>query len=122
MLHHGFPVIVYAFNGPALTDVRDTLAYLKRIGTHILLITNNAELSSEATDSLFIPGEFPEEITTFISVVCGQIFAYHFARAKGAKSRCAAGTTEGHQDAVSGLSVQKRKAGFSRLLFFTPLY
>ena len=83
MLHHGFPVIVYAFNGPALTDVRDTLAYLKQIGTHTLLITNNPELAGEASDTLYIPGEVPEEITPFISVVCGQIFAYHLARAKG---------------------------------------
>ena len=83
MLHQGFPVIVYAFKGPAMAGVRDLLAHLKQIGTHTLLVTNEKSLLAESTDHLYIPEDYPEEITPYISVVFGQVFAYHLALAKG---------------------------------------
>lgn len=83
MLRQGLPVIVYAFQGPALSGIDDVLTYLGNIGTHTLLVTNEQSLLKKSSDYLFIPGEFPETITPYISVVFGQIFAYYLALAKG---------------------------------------
>ncbi len=83
MLHQGFPVIVYAFQGPAMTGISDLLTYLKNLGTHTLLVTNDRGLLDNCNDYLLIPEEFPETITPYVSVVFGQIFAYHLALAKG---------------------------------------
>ncbi len=83
VLHRGFPVIVYAFKGPAITGTLELLTHLKEIGTHTLLVTNEKVLEGESSDFLYIPEDYPEEITPYISVVFGQIFAYHLALAKG---------------------------------------
>ncbi|HBE79654.1 MAG TPA: glutamine--fructose-6-phosphate aminotransferase [Firmicutes bacterium] len=83
MLHQGFPVIVYAFKGPAMSGVPELLSYLKQIGTHTLLVTNEQTLLKESTEHIYIQEDYPEEITPYISVVFGQIFAYHLALAKG---------------------------------------
>jgi glutamine---fructose-6-phosphate transaminase (isomerizing) len=83
MLHQGFPVIVYAFKGPAMSGVHELLSHLKQIGTHTLLVTNEQSLLAESTEHLYIPEDYPEEITPYFSVVFGQIFAYHLALAKG---------------------------------------
>ncbi|HEX3046340.1 MAG TPA: SIS domain-containing protein [Bacillota bacterium] len=83
MLHRGFPVMVYAFKGPALAGTLELLSHLKEIGTHTLLVTNEKSLLTESTQFLYLPEDYPEEITPYISVVFGQIFAYHLALAKG---------------------------------------
>ncbi len=83
MLQQGFPVIVYAFQGPSLAGIADLLTHLKNIETHTLLVTNDRSLLDKCSDYLLIQEEFPEVITPYISVVFGQIFAYHLALAKG---------------------------------------
>ncbi len=83
MLHEGFPVIVYAFKGPAMAGTLDLLTYLKEIGTHTLLITNEKSLLPVCAENFYIPEDYPEEITPYISVVFGQMFAYFLALAKG---------------------------------------
>ncbi|HEX3045196.1 MAG TPA: SIS domain-containing protein [Bacillota bacterium] len=83
MLHEGFPVIVYAFKGPAMAVTLELLTYLKEIGTHTLLVTNEKSLLPACSENLYIPEDYPEEVTPYISVVFGQLFAYHLALAKG---------------------------------------
>jgi Glucosamine 6-phosphate synthetase, contains amidotransferase and phosphosugar isomerase domains len=83
MLHRGFPVILYAFKGPAMAGIPELLAHLKEIGSYTLVVTNDRNLLKDSSDYLFIPEDYPEEITPYISVVFGQIFAYYLALAKG---------------------------------------
>ena len=83
MLDQGVPAIVFAFKGPALAGISDFLANLKQLGVHVLLVTNERELIKESSDNIFLPEDYPEEITPYASVVFGQLFAYHLARLKG---------------------------------------
>lgn len=83
MLHQGFPVIIYAFQGPAMAGVDGLLDHLQKIGTHTLLVTNDPSLASQNRETIFIPGDYPEVVTPYLSIVFGQVFAYYLARAKG---------------------------------------
>jgi len=83
LLEQNLPIILYAFKGPALKGIVELLGLLRQSKTYIFLVTNDQTLINMADDYLLLPETLPEVITPFATVVFGQIFAYHLARAKG---------------------------------------
>ena len=75
--------MVYAFKASALVGILELLTYLKEISTHTLLVTNEKILLAACSENFYIPEDYPEEVTSYITVVFGQLFAYHLAFTKG---------------------------------------
>lgn len=78
----GAPALIYAFQGPLLEGIEETINRLQEIGAEILLVTDSRSLN-RAGSIFYAPHDLKEEVTPFISIVFGQIFSYCLAIIKG---------------------------------------
>jgi Predicted phosphosugar isomerases len=83
MIEKGFPVIIYAFNGPTLSGIADVIHRLRDSGAAILLVTNAMTVLDKNFSSFYIDEEIPEVAAPFVSIVFGQLFAHRLALSKG---------------------------------------
>lgn len=80
----GFPVMAVAPHGQTFKEMLPLLRRLKE--THradLLVISDEAEALGLATTPLPLPAGVPEWLSPLVSIVVGQLFAYHLTRAKG---------------------------------------
>lgn len=84
IVEHGFPVLAVAPQGKVAGEM---LALLRRLkGEHradLLVISNDEEALGLATTPLRLPPGVPEWLSPLVSIVLGQLFAYHLTCAKG---------------------------------------
>ena len=83
MVRDGFPVILVAPRGAAFEDVRMLTMDIRSLGAELLIISDDAELLSQAHFAMPLPGGLPEWLTPIISVLPGQLFGMALAEAKG---------------------------------------
>ena len=83
MVRDGFPVILVAPRGAAFEDVRMLTMDVRSLGAELLIISDDAELLSQAHLAMPLPSGLPEWLTPIISVLPGQLFAMALAEAKG---------------------------------------
>ena len=83
MVGNGFPVLVVAPTDTVANDVRALVADLKKLGSELLLISEDESLLSQAQLPLPLPGGIPEWLTPLIAVLPGQCFSLALAQAKG---------------------------------------
>jgi glucosamine--fructose-6-phosphate aminotransferase (isomerizing) len=83
MIEKGFPVMIYAFNGPTLPGIVEVIHRLRYSGAAILLVTNEKTLLDNNLNSFYIDNEIPEAAAPFVSIVFGQLFAHRLALSKG---------------------------------------
>jgi len=82
VVNSGFPVMVVAPQGKVFPQMADMLAKLNTSKAETLVISNDADLLSQATKQLPIPA-VPEWLSPIISVIPGQVFAMQQAIVRG---------------------------------------
>ena len=82
VVNSGFPVMVVAPKGKVFPQMADMLAKLNTAKAETMVISNDAELLSQATKQLPIPA-VPEWLSPIISVIPGQVFAMQQAIVRG---------------------------------------
>ncbi len=84
IVEHGFPVMAVAPRG---RTHKEMLALLRRLKNQhradLLVISDDDETLSLATTPLALPADVPEWLSPLVSIVVGQLFAYHLTGAKG---------------------------------------
>lgn len=83
MVRDGFPVILIAPQGAAYEDVRALTVDIRALGAELLIISDDAELLSQAHLAMPLAVGLPEWLTPIIAVLPGQLFAMALAEAKG---------------------------------------
>jgi glucosamine--fructose-6-phosphate aminotransferase (isomerizing) len=84
IVERGFPVLAIAPQGAVYSDL---LALLQ--GLHderqaeLVVISNEDDALALAQTALRLPAGMPEWVTPLVSIVPGQLFAYHLTRVKG---------------------------------------
>ena len=82
VVNSGFPVMLVAPQGKVFPQMADMLVKLKSLKAETLIISNDADLLSQATKPLPIP-TVPEWLSPIVSVIPGQVFAMQQAMARG---------------------------------------
>jgi glucosamine--fructose-6-phosphate aminotransferase (isomerizing) len=83
MIDKDMPVIVYAPEGPALSDIAEMTEKLKSAGAEIIMVSNNAEMLGLGDCALTIPDTRNDVISPFYNVTLAQMFACRLSLAKG---------------------------------------
>lgn len=84
IVEHGFPVLAVAPQGPVFDEMLSLLRELKDDHRADLVVISDAEEALElATTPVQLPADVPEWLSPIVSIVLGQLFAYHLTRAKG---------------------------------------
>jgi glucosamine--fructose-6-phosphate aminotransferase (isomerizing) len=83
MVQAGFPVMVVAPTGQVLEDMRTLNQRLIQSHAERIVISDNAELLSEAHLALPLPAGVPEWLSPVVAVLPGQLFGLALALARG---------------------------------------
>lgn len=84
MVDPGFPVMAVLSKGLVYQDMEKMLRKLKEVhNAEILVISDQKEALKLAHSPIQIPAEIPEWVSPLITIVPGQLFAYHLASVRG---------------------------------------
>jgi glucosamine--fructose-6-phosphate aminotransferase (isomerizing) len=83
ILEPGFPLIIVAPTGRTLPDLNHLAEDALQRGAELIVISDNADLLKRARTPLPLPRNTPEWLSPLVTVLPGQLFAAHLARAKG---------------------------------------
>ena len=90
LLEPGFPVLAVAPSGDAQAGMADLLGRLKsEFGVDLVVLSDREDVVGPGSDErgpsvgLRLPSGVPEWLRPIVSIVPGQLFAYHLARARG---------------------------------------
>lgn len=84
MIEQHFPVMVVAPQGKIFANILDVITQLKqRQHAELVVISNNNQALDIAQSAIRIPTDIPEWLTPIISIIPGQLFAYHLTQARG---------------------------------------
>lgn len=84
MVEQGFPVMGVAVQGKVLDTMIDLLRSLRRDRqVELLCISNDPHALALAQSPIELPAGIPEWLTPIVSIVAGQLFAYHLTRVRG---------------------------------------
>jgi glucosamine--fructose-6-phosphate aminotransferase (isomerizing) len=84
MVERGYPVLAVVARGKIARPMLDLLRDLRqRLFAELVVVSNVAEALSLAQAAIPLSTEIPEALTPLVSIVAGQLFAYHLALAKG---------------------------------------
>jgi glucosamine--fructose-6-phosphate aminotransferase (isomerizing) len=83
MVGNGFPVLVVAPSDTVAEDIRALVNDLKKLGSELLLISDDKAVLQQAQMPLPLPANIPEWLTPLIAVLPGQLFSLALAQAKG---------------------------------------
>jgi glucosamine--fructose-6-phosphate aminotransferase (isomerizing) len=79
----GVPVLAVAPEGVASAGLVDLLIQLRDRGADVLVLSDSAAIRSVASRSIALPPNVPEWLRPIVSIVPGQLYAYHLTRARG---------------------------------------
>jgi len=84
MVDRGFPILAVAPSGKVFPDVQALLTRLREdLKAELVVISDQAEALGLAQTALRLPEGIPEWLSPLVSIVPGQLFAYHLTRARG---------------------------------------
>ena len=83
VVESGFPVFLVAPGGPAFPNMLALARELAHRGAELIVVSEQEDALALATTPLPLPDVAEEWLSPLISVVPGQLFAYHLSRAKG---------------------------------------
>jgi len=84
MVERGFPVLAVAATGMVYQDVLGLLKRLRgELFAELVVISDQEEALSLAQTPLSLPRGIPEWLSPLISIIPGQMFAFHLTRARG---------------------------------------
>jgi glucosamine--fructose-6-phosphate aminotransferase (isomerizing) len=80
---HGWPVIVLAPSGPALSGVEELLEPLRERGARVVVVSDDARLLADAETPLPLVIGVPEWLSPLTTVIPGQVAALRLAELRG---------------------------------------
>lgn len=83
IIDRGFPVIVVAPSGAVSEDLTDLVGNLKKLGSEMIMISDDPGLLDQSRFPLVIPRDIPEWLTPLIGILPGQLFAFRLTLEKG---------------------------------------
>lgn len=84
MVEGGFPVMAVAPEGKVFGSMLEMIATLRNDhAAELVVISNNQTALDLAQSPIHMPPDIPEWLSPIVSIVPGQLFAYHLTRAKG---------------------------------------
>jgi len=84
MVDKGFPVLTVIVEGKVADSMMPLLQHLRRdLLAELAIVSNLAAALSLAPAAFRLPADLPEQITPIVSIVAGQLFAYHLTLSKG---------------------------------------
>ncbi|MBN2148861.1 MAG: SIS domain-containing protein [Anaerolineales bacterium] len=84
MVEGGFPVLAVAPEGKVFASMLEMISTLRNeYAAELVVISNNDQALGLAQSPIRLPADIPEWLTPIVSIVAGQLFAYHLTRAKG---------------------------------------
>lgn len=84
IVEHGFPVLAIAPQGQVYDEMLALLRELKdRHSADLVIMSDASEALDLATTPVQLPADVPEWLSPIVSIVLGQLFAYHLTRARG---------------------------------------
>jgi glucosamine--fructose-6-phosphate aminotransferase (isomerizing) len=83
ILEPGFPLIIVAPTGRTLPDLDHLAGEALQRGAELIVISDDSDLLQRARTPLPLPPNTPEWLSPLVTVLPGQLFAAHLARAKG---------------------------------------
>lgn len=84
MVENGFPVLSVIVEGKVADSMLPLLQHLRRqLLAELVVVSNLGAALSLAPAAFRLPSGVPEHITPLVSIVAGQLFAYHLTLAKG---------------------------------------
>jgi len=83
MVERGYPVLAVVADGRVAGSLLDLLRDLKqKLLAELVVISNLDDALSMAQTAIPLSAEIPEALTPLVSIVAGQLFAYHLTLAK----------------------------------------
>jgi glucosamine--fructose-6-phosphate aminotransferase (isomerizing) len=84
IVNGGFPILAVSPTGMVNSSMFDTLFQLKNgLDAELVVISNDSKTLALADIAIEIPLEVPEWLSPIVSIVAGQLFAYHLTCLKG---------------------------------------
>jgi len=84
VVDRGFPVMAVVPHGKVFDTLKDMLTLLRNQNrAELVLISDNDDLLAIAQSAIRLPPGIPEWLTPLVSIVAGQMFAYHLTVVKG---------------------------------------
>ncbi|MCO6449555.1 MAG: SIS domain-containing protein [Caldilineales bacterium] len=83
LVHHGFPVIVFAPSGKMLTEVKAFVETLQGREAEVMVISDDDAALAMGRVGLRLPAGVPEWLSPLTSIVPGQLFAMNLANTRG---------------------------------------
>lgn len=84
IVHGGFPVLSVAVGGRVYGSMRDTLKQIKDdLNGELMIISDQKEVLDMAVTPVVLPSGIPEWLSPLVTIIPGQIFAYHLTCIKG---------------------------------------
>ena len=83
LVRESFPVLMIATHGAATGDLTTLSARLHDLGARLLVIGDVPDILAVADQPAALPASVEERFSPLITVIPGQLFALHLARARG---------------------------------------
>jgi len=87
MVEQNFPILVVAPNGKIFENLYEVMRTLKNEHqAELVVVSNHMKALELANTAIPIPTAVPEWLSPIVSIVPGQLFAYHLTKARGLDS------------------------------------
>ena len=87
MVEQNFPILVVAPNGKIFENLYEVMRTLKKEHqAELVVVSNHMKALELANTAIPIPTAVPEWLSPIVSIVPGQLFAYHLTKARGLDS------------------------------------
>ncbi len=87
MVEQNFPILVMAPNGKIFENLYEVMRTLKNEHqAELVVVSNHMKALELANTAIPIPTAVPEWLSPIVSIVPGQLFAYHLTKARGLDS------------------------------------
>ncbi len=83
LVEPGVPVLAVVPEGVASAGVVELLTRLRDRGADVLVLSDSATIRAVGSRSIALPPNVPEWLRPIVSIVPGQLYAYHLTRARG---------------------------------------
>ena len=83
MVSPGFPCVLFAPNGRAYASMLDLAVKLREREAELIVVAHDPDILELAKRPIALPVDTGEYLSPIVSILPGQLWAYHLARARG---------------------------------------
>jgi glucosamine--fructose-6-phosphate aminotransferase (isomerizing) len=84
LVERGYPVLAVATSGAVAADLMGLLREIREdFGADLVVVSDRADVRAIGQRSIALPGGVPDHLAPIVSIVPGQLFAYHATKARG---------------------------------------